>query len=443
MSSPLPTILLKGAHVVDPATNLDGVADVLVKDGKISCVCPEGCTHADSDTKTIDLSGKVLMPGLVDMHVHLREPGFEYREDVASGTRAAAHGGFTAVAAMANTNPVVDEGATLKFVTDKAKEVAAVKVYQMGAITVGLKGKQLAEMNDMHKAGAIAFSDDGMGIQNPQLMRRAMEYAKVFDALIVAHCEDESLVDGGVVHEGLVATRLGVAGQASLSEALALHRDIELARLTGTRLHIAHVSAKESVELIRAAKAAGDVRISAEVTPHHLVLNEDALDKTYDTNMKMNPPLRSTQDQDALIEGLLDGTIDAVATDHAPHAPQEKELEFELANFGTTGLETAVPLMFTHFISKDKMDWATLVDRMAHGPRRVMNLEPVTIAEGSIADITIIDPEKEITVSKDWLVGKGKNSAFLGHTLKGCATEVLVDGKLVLLNGDIIDGECV
>jgi len=265
-----------------------------------------------------------------------------------------------------------------------------------------------------------------------------MEYAKVFDALIVAHCEDESLVDGGVVHEGIIATRLGVAGQTSLAEALAVHRDIELARLTGVRLHIAHVSAKESVDLIRTAKAAGDVRVSAEVTPHHLVLNENALDKTYNTNMKMNPPLRSTQDQKALIEGLLDGTIDAIATDHAPHAPQEKELEFELANFGTTGLETAVPLMATHLVSTGKLDWATLVDRMAHGPRRVMNLEPVTIAEGSVADITVVDPEKEVTITRDWLVGKGKNSAFLGHTLKGCATEVLVDGKLVLA-----DGECV
>ncbi|MCL2437727.1 MAG: dihydroorotase [Coriobacteriia bacterium] len=434
-------LLLKGAHVVDPVANLDGIADVLIQDGKISCVCPAGEGDCKQDTKgttVLDLTGKVLMPGFVDMHVHLREPGFEYREDIASGTRAAAHGGFTAVAAMANTKPVIDEGAAVKFVTDKAKEVGVVKVYQMGAITVGLKGKQLAEMNDMHKSGAIAFSDDGMGIQDPQLMRRAMEYAKVFDALIVAHCEDESLVDGGVVHEGIIATRLGVAGQTSLAEALAVHRDIELARLTGVRLHIAHVSAKESVDLIRTAKAAGDVRVSAEVTPHHLVLNENALDKTYNTNMKMNPPLRSTQDQKALIEGLLDGTIDAIATDHAPHAPQEKELEFELANFGTTGLETAVPLMATHLVSTGKLDWATLVDRMAHGPRRVMNLEPVTIAEGSVADITVVDPEKEVTITRDWLVGKGKNSAFLGHTLKGCATEVLVDGKLVLA-----DGECV
>lgn len=377
------------------------------------------------------------------MHVHLREPGFEYREDIESGTKAAVHGGFTAVAAMANTNPVIDEGAAVKFIIDKAAEVGAAKVYPMGAITVGLKGKQLAEMNDMHTSGAVAFSDDGMGIQNPLLMRRAMEYAVVFDALIVAHCEDETLVDGGVVHEGLVATRLGVAGQASLSEALAVHRDIELARLTGARLHIAHVSAKESVDLIRAAKAAGDVQVTAEVTPHHLVLNEDALDKTYDTNFKMNPPLRSPQDQEALIAALIDGTIDAIATDHAPHASQEKELEFELANFGTTGLETALPLIIENLIKTDKMSWSTLVERMAHAPRRILKLEPVSIKEGSSADITIVDPEAQATVTKEWLVGKGKNSAFLGAELQGLATEVLVDGTLMLKNGEIVDGESI
>ncbi|MCL2526540.1 MAG: dihydroorotase [Coriobacteriia bacterium] len=435
------SLLLKGARVVDPAVKLDVVADVLVEDGMISCVCEGGCVDAPADAEVLDLSGKVLLPGLVDMHVHLREPGFEYREDIESGTRAAAHGGFTAVAAMANTNPVIDEGAAVEFVISKAEDLGYVKVYPMGAITVGLKGKQLAEMNDMVKAGAIAFSDDGAGIQDPLLMRRAMEYAVVFDALIVAHCEDEKLVDGGVVHEGLVATRLGVAGAPSLSESLAVARDIELARLTGARLHIAHVSTKESVELIRAAKAAGDVRVSAEVTPHHLVLNENALDKTYDTNFKMNPPLRSEEDQAALIEGLLDGTLDAIATDHAPHAPHEKELEFELANMGTTGLETALPLVVESLVASGKMDWSLLVERMAHGPRKVLDLDLVTLEAGSVADLTIVDPEAEAVVTKDWLLGKGKNSAFLGRTLKGLASDVLVDGKLVMRDGKIVEGE--
>jgi len=412
----------------------------LIEDGRIVRVCTDlcGCVAQDSDTEVIDCSGKVLVPGLVDLHVHLREPGFEYREDIVSGTRAAAHGGFTAVGAMANTNPVVDEGATVKFVMDKAAEIGAVRVYQYGAITKELAGKQLAEMNDMRRAGAVAFSDDGMGIQNPQLMRRAMEYARVFDGLIIAHCEDESLIDGGVVHEGLVATRLGVAGQTALSEALPVHRDIELARLTGIRLHIAHVSCAQSVDLIRAAKAAGDVRLTAEVSPHHLFMSEDDLDLTYNTNLKMNPPLRSEADRLAMVEALLDGTIDAIASDHAPHAPQEKELEFELANFGTTGLETALPLVLTHLVAEGKMDWAMLVERMSHAPRKILQVEPVTIQEGSVADITVIDPEKEVTVTKDWLVGKGKNSAFLGTTLTGQASEVLVDGRLVLRDGEIV-----
>ncbi|MCL2379776.1 MAG: dihydroorotase [Coriobacteriia bacterium] len=432
-------ILLKGARVVDPAVKLDKIADVLVQRGRIACVCPAGdCADVCADTTVIDCSGKILVPGLVDLHVHLREPGFEYREDIASGTHAAAHGGFTAIGAMANTNPVIDTGATVKFALDKAAEVGCVRVYQYGALTKGLAGTQLAEMADMHRSGAVAFSDDGMGIQNPQLMRRAMEYVHIFDGLIIAHCEDEDLVDGGVVHEGLVATRLGVAGQASLSEALAVHRDIELARLTGTRLHIAHVSAAASIDAIRAAKAAGDIRLTAEVTPHHLFMNEDDLDLTYNTNLKMNPPLRSETDRAALLEALLDGTIDTIATDHAPHAPQEKELEFELANFGTTGLETALSAVITHLVLPGIMDWATLVDRMSHRPRAILGIEPVTIAKGSTADITIVDPEAEIVVTKDWLVGKGKNSAFLGKTLTGVASEVIVDGTLVLRGGEII-----
>ena len=435
-------LILSAARVVDPAVGLDTVADLLIADGYIAQICTDGCgciaTAAGKNAETIDCSGKVLIPGLLDLHVHLREPGFEYREDIESGTRAAAHGGFTAVAAMANTNPVIDEGATVKFVLDKAAQVAATRVYAYGAITKNLAGKQLAEMNDMHNAGAVAFSDDGVGIQNPQLMRRAMEYARIFDALIIAHCEDEQLLDGGVVHEGLVATRLGMAGQPALAEALAVHRDIELARLTGTRLHIAHVSCAQSVELIRAAKAAGDVRVSAEVTPHHLFLDENDLDLTYNTNLKMNPPLRSKADRAALLAGLLDGTIDAIATDHAPHAPQEKELEFELANFGTTGLETALPLVVTHLIAPGIADWAKVVQCMAHAPREILQLKPVTISEGSVADITVVDECASVTVTTDWLVGKGTNSAFLGQTLQGKVSEVIVGGKRVVRDGEVV-----
>ena len=434
----MPKLLLKGAQVVDPSVGIDAVADVCVEDGLISCVCAEGCEPADGDVQVIDCGGKVLIPGPVDLHVHLREPGFEYREDIESGTRAAAHGGFTAVGAMANTEPVIDEGATVRFVLDKAAQVGAVRVYPFGALTKGLAGKQLAEMNDMLEAGALGFSDDGKGIQDSLLMRRAMEYARVFDTLVIAHSEDEGLVDGGVVNESRISTRLGMAGQPALAESLAVARDIELARLTGARLHLAHVSCAESVEHIRKAKADGVVRLSAEVTPHHLFLTEDDLDETYNTNLKMNPPLRTEADRQAVLEAFLDGTIDTLATDHAPHAPQEKELEFELANFGTTGLETALPLVMTHLVATGKLDWARLVERMSHAPRRILGLEPVQLTAGSVADICVIDPAKEITVTKDWLVGKAKNSAFLGAKLKGAAREVLVGGRLVVRDGEVI-----
>jgi dihydroorotase len=267
------------------------------------------------------------------------------------------------------------------------------------------------------------------------MMRRALEYARVFDALVIAHSEDETLVDGGVVNEGLVSTRLGLPGQPALAEALAIARDIELARLAGARLHIAHVSTAASVAVIRAAKAKGDVRLSAEVTPHHLFLTEDALDTSYNTNLKMNPPLRSEEDRQAVLAAFLDGTIDALATDHAPHAPQEKELEFELAQFGTTGLETALPLLLTHLVSPGTLDWATFVERLAHAPRRILGLAPVTLSAGSVADLCIIDPQYEFEVNKDWLVGRAKNSAFLGQRLRGCASEVLIGGKLILKAG--------
>jgi dihydroorotase len=408
---------------------------VLVCDDVIAAVGTDGVSEVNRNVEVLDCTGKTLVPGLVDMHVHLREPGFEYRETIESGTRAAAHGGFTAVVAMPNTEPTADEGAMIKFVREKAADTGVVRVYPLGALTRGLHGEQLAEMHDMLKAGAIAFSDDGRGIQNPQLMRRAFEYACVFDAPVITHCEDEQLVDGGVVNEGLVSTRLGLAGQPTLAEALMVARDIELARLTGARLHIAHVSCAESVELIRVAKAAGDVRISAEVTPHHLFLSEDALDERYDTNLKMNPPLRSEKDRQTVLEAFIDGTIDALATDHAPHAPQEKELEFELANFGTTGLETALSLVLTHLIAPGLLDWTTLVERMSAMPRRILKLEPVQVKPGCVADLTIIDPKATVTVTKDWLAGKSKNSAFLGAELRGTASDVMVGGKLVLRDG--------
>ncbi|MDR1775594.1 MAG: dihydroorotase [Actinomycetes bacterium] len=435
--------LIRGARLVDPQLNLDAIGDVLiaadglieevdiVEDGGSRISAPDGAC-------VIDGTGKILIPGPIDLHVHLREPGQEYKETILTGTRAAAHGGWVGVCAIPNTEPVADEGATIRNVLDRAAETAYVPVYPYGAITRGQAGKQLAEISDMLDAGAVGFTDDGHGVQNPLMMRRAMEYAKVFDALILAHAEDEQLADGGVVNEGRVATRLGLPGQTGLAESLQVIRDIELARLTGARLHICHVSTKESVAAIRAAKAAG-VRVTAEATPHHLVLNENALSYDYDTRLKMAPPLRSEADRKALVAGLVDGTIDAIATDHAPHAKQEKELEFELAKFGTTGLETAIPVLLTDLVATGQVDLPCLVERLSAGPRRVLGLESVLLQPGCVADLTLIDPEATVTVTEDWLVGKSKNSAFIGRELRGAATDVFVEGVRVMADGVVCD----
>lgn len=428
-------LLLKGGHLIDPAVGLDDVLDVVIRDGRIAEI---GENLTISKGETVDCAGKIIVPGLIDMHVHLREPGQEYKETIATGTRAAAHGGFVGVCAIANTDPVVDEGATVRFILERAASDGKARVYPYGAITKGLQGKELAEMGDMLEAGAVAFTDDGRGVQSPSVMRKAMDYAKMFDAVIVSHSEDESLVGSGCVNEGVISTRLGLPGAPSLGETLAVMRDIELSRLTGCKVHIAHVSTKESVEAIRRAKAEG-VAVTAEATPHHLVLTEDMLDESYDTNFKMNPPLRCEEDRQALVAGLLDGTIDCIATDHAPHAPHEKEVEFELAAFGTVGLETALPLMLTYMVGSEGMSLGTLVQRMAHGPRSALGLPPVELAATNVADITIIDIERPINVTTDWLVGRSKNSAFLGRALKGCASDVLVGGYFTLRNGEVTE----
>ncbi len=428
-------LLLKGGRVVDPVTEKDAVLDVLIEDGVFKEIANP--IEAPAGAEVIDCAGMIVVPGLCDMHVHLREPGQEYKETIASGTAAAAHGGFTAVAAMPNTRPVIDDGAAVRFVVDRARQTAAVKVYPIGAITKGLKGESLAEMADMKAEGAVAFSDDGRGIQNPLMVRRALEYAKVLGAPLLLHEEDEALIDGGCVNEGLVSTRLGLPGGPGLAESLPILRDIEIARYVGeVMLHICHVSTKESVEAIRAAKASG-LPVSAEVTPHHLLLTEDALDSSYNTNLKMAPPLRTEADRLACVEGLLDGTIDAIASDHAPHAPQEKQLEFELAANGTTGLETTLPLIIDRLVRPGALSWPRLVSALARRPREILGLPLVMFSPGEVADVTVIDPEAEVEVTTDWLVGKSKNSAFLGQQLTGAAREVIVDGELVLKAGKL------
>ncbi len=429
-------VLLTGGRLVDPSVGLDEVADLLISSGAIASVGRD--LELPEDTLTIDCTEKVVFPGLVDVHVHLREPGREDEETVASGTRAAVHGGFTAVCAMPNTEPICDSGSQVSFLAERAETEGVCRVHPVGAITAGSAGAALAEMGDMVAAGAVAFSDDGRGVQSTGMMRLAMDYAKQFGATIVSHCEVESLVGRGVVNEGVVSTRLGLPGWPSAAEEIQVARDIRLAELTGCRVHIAHLSTARSLELVREAKSRG-IPVTCEATPHHLFLDEDAIDATYDTNLKMNPPLRTREDREALVAGLADCTIDCVATDHAPHAAHEKLLEFELAPFGTTGLETALSLLNTHLVSKALLQWSDVARLLCSGPRSALSLLPqVSLAQGSAADITVFDPEAKVEVTREWFESRSVNSAFLGGKLLGKASEVLVGGRLALRNGKVV-----
>lgn len=424
--------LLRGAHVVDPQVGLDDVRDVLIDGGVIAKV-GEGL-DAPEGAEVIDAAGKYLVPGLVDMHVHFRDPGFEYKETIETGSRAATHGGFTDVATMPNTDPVTDTGAEVRYQIDRARHAGLCHVRPIGALTVGEKGETLAEIGDMVMEGAVAFSDDGHGVQSAGMMRTCMEYVSQFDKVVSAHCEIESLTTHGVINEGRASTRLGMFGWPALGEELEIYRDIELCKLTGCALHIAHISTAKGLELVRAAKAEG-LPVTCEVCPHHLFLCEEDVTDAYDTNLKMNPPLRTAADAAALVEGLIDGSIDCVVTDHAPHAPHEKDCEWEIAFFGTVGLETSLPLMLTNLVSAGKMSWSRLVEVMAVAPRSVLRLAPVRIEEGSAADLTLIDPEATVEVTADYLESRSKNSAFLGRTLTGAASDVFVDGRRTLTAG--------
>lgn len=427
-------LLLKNARVVDPAVGLDEVLDIVVRDGVIAEIghdlkVPKG--------ETVDLTEKVLLPGLVDIHVHLREPGREDEETVASGTRAAAHGGFTAVCAMPNTQPVPDEGSQVRFLVERARECGIVRVHPVGAITVRQEGSALAEIGDMVAEGAVAISDDGRAVPDAGMVRLAMDYARAFGVPVLAHCEDSSLVAKGVVNEGAVSTRLGMAGWPAAAEEVCVAREIRVCELTGCRLHLQHLSTAGSIELVRVAKAKG-LPVTCEVTPHHLFLTEDDITEAYETNLKMNPPLRTAEDAAALLAGLLDGTVDCIATDHAPHAPHEKALEFELAPFGTTGIETALPLVITNLVAKKKATWADVANWMAHGPRAAVGLAPVRIEPGAVADLTVVDPEARVEVTPEWFESRSRNSAFLGSKLLGKASEALVGGYFVLRNGKVV-----
>ena len=417
-------IILRQARLIDPQVGIDKTADIKIVSGKIAGIG----NFASEKSESIDFSGKIIIPGLYDMHVHLREPGFEYKESIETGCAAAAEGGFTGVACMPNTNPAIDTAGTIDYIERRSKDLP-VTVNPVAAVTQGRKGEFLSEMYDLQRAGAVGFSDDGSPLVDSELMRRALEYSSDLDAVIIQHEEDPYLFVG-VMHEGLTATKLGLSGITSLCEEVMVMRDLRLTEYTGGRLHIAHVSAAETVAHIREAKAKG-IKVTAEVTPHHLFLTDEAV-IGYNTSTKMNPPLREERDRLALIEGLLDGTIDAIASDHAPHSIEEKENDFNTAPFGTIGLETAVGLVLTNLVATGKMDWNMLVQRMAVAPRIILRLPEVKLEKGCSAELTIIDPELEWTVEIAKFKSLAENSPFGGWKLYGKAVGIYNKGMLVL-----------
>lgn len=422
-------LLLKNGRVIDPASGLDDVRDVLVEDGKIVGI-DRGIQLSDGakDVETRDLSGKVVCPGLIDMHTHLREPGEEWKEDIASGTRAAAAGGFTGIACMANTAPLNDNRSVTDLILRSAARRSSANVYPVGAVTKGMKGEELTEMEDMIDAGVVAFSDDMQPIQNSQMMRRALEYSRLFGVPIIAHCEDRALVEGGVVHEGEISTRLGLAGWPSIAEETAVHRDLLLAEYTRGNLHIGHISTGRAVGYVREAKSRG-VRVSCEATPHNLVLTEDSL-VGYDTNLKMSPPLRSQPDVDRLREALHDGTIDAIASDHAPHHVDEKAVEFSLAPPGVIGLETTVSICLDRLVSAGVIDLRRMVELLTVGPARILRLDKGRLQVGADADITVLDLDKEVTVDGHGGFSKSANTPFDQWTLKGAPVMTVLGGSV-------------
>jgi len=428
-------LLLKNVRAIDPQVALDEVCDIVIRDGKIAEV---GQNLSIEKGETRDMGGKIAVPGLVDVHVHLREPGFEQKEDIASGTRAAAHGGFTAVCCMANTNPVIDNAMGVEYILARAAAVGKCRVHVAGAATQGLKGEIISEMGDMVAHGAVAFTDDGRGIQGAGMMRRVMDYASQFDRVVMAHEQDDDLVGEGQVNEGVVSTRLGMLGWPAEGEEIQIARDIALSRLTGCPLHVQHISTARGLEMIRAAKAEG-LKVTCEATPHHLFLNEDAIGDDYNTSLKVNPPLRTQEDSDALLAGVIDGTVDCIVTDHAPHTAWEKDREFELSPFGMIGLETSLSLVMTQMVHTGLIDYNRLVEVMAINPRKVLRVEEVKLQAGSTADITIIDPDLEWTVTADSFVSKAKNSGFIGADLKGRATDVYVGGYATMQDGQIVE----
>jgi dihydroorotase len=425
-------IILKGGHVVDPVRGLNGPCDILVHGDRVVRL---GRNLAVDDAGVIEVPrGWIVVPGLIDMHVHLREPGQEHKETVATGTASAVAGGFTAVACMPNTDPVNDSAPVTELILRKAAEARLARVYPIGAVSKGSQGEQLADIAELRRAGCVAVSDDGRPVATALLMRRALEYAGMYGMPVIDHCEDPSLKGDGVAHEGYHASFLGLRGIPAAAEEIMVGRDITLAGVTGAPVHIAHMSVRGALRAVRDGKARG-IRVTCEATPHHLVLTDEVL-AGYDTNVKMNPPLREETDRDALIEGLADGSIDAIATDHAPHHYDEKLVEFDRAPFGIVGLETAVPLVFDRLVHPGTIGLSRMIELMSAAPARILGIPGGSIVDGGIADLTLLVPDMKTTVVAASLRSKSKNTPFDGWTLHGGVGATMVAGRFVYLNAD-------
>jgi len=428
--------LLKGGRVVDPANGLDGAFDILIDGDRIAKVGRN--LPVDGATVVEVPAGLVLCPGLIDMHVHLREPGQEHKETVATGTASAVAGGFTAVACMPNTSPVNDSATVTGLILAKAAAAGLARVYPIGAVSKGQKGELLADIGELKAAGCVAITDDGHPTATALLLRRALEYAGMFGIPVVEHCEDPTLKGDGVAHEGYHASRLGLRGIPGACESLGVERGVLLAELTGSHFHVAHMSARGSMRAVRKAKEAG-VRVTCEVAPHHFTLTDEALGSPipYDTNTKMNPPLREAADRDAMIQGIADGTVDVIATDHAPHHYDEKKVEFDRAPFGIVGLETAVPLTFDRLVHAGHIPLRRMIELLSVNPARVLNLPGGTLSEGALADITVLAPELPVRVEATKLRSRSKNTPFDGWQLRGGVAATIVGGRVVFANHDV------
>ncbi|MBF1681487.1 MAG: dihydroorotase [Selenomonas artemidis] len=427
------TLLLKGGTVIDPGSKRNEVSDVLIENGIIQKV---GKNLKSPDAEVYDATGKIVAPGLIDMHVHFREPGQEAKEDFASGSRAGAAGGYTTVATMPNTSPVVDTAALVRSLQKRAEDVSVIHIHIIGAVTKNQEGRELAELGDMVEAGAVAFSDDGHFDPSAKVLLSAYDYLVPFDKAIINHEEDNSLVEDGAMNEGHRSAMLGIKGRPTVAEDIAVARDVMLAEYAGAHVHVAHISSARAVQIVREAKARG-VRVTTEVTPHHLTMTDECVNPV-DSSTKVNPPLRTQKDVDAMVAGLTDGTIDMIVTDHSPHEREDKDREYIYAPSGFPGLETALGVVLTDLVHTGKMDMETVIERMSYAPARVFRLNAGTLNEGAPADVVVIDPQRLWTVEAEKFYTRGSHSPFIGRKLKGKAVLTVVDGEIVMKDGVVV-----